>query len=83
MFYVIYANNTKNIEEAETVLIKAGAGMGVGSSLPDFRGNEGSSMFLELVKEKDKNYFIFTSNVEGSFKKRVLTKGKIKTERLI
>ena len=44
----------KTIEEAEAVLITAGAGMGVGSSLPDFRGNEGSSMFLELVKKKIK-----------------------------
>ncbi len=29
------------IEEAEAVLITAGAGMGVDSGLPDFRGNKG------------------------------------------
>ena len=31
----------KYIEEADAVLITAGAGMGVDSGLPDFRGNEG------------------------------------------
>ena len=31
----------KAIEDAEAVLITAGAGMGVDSGLPDFRGNEG------------------------------------------
>ena len=29
------------IEEADAILITAGAGMGVDSGLPDFRGNEG------------------------------------------
>ena len=29
------------INEAEAILITAGAGMGVDSGLPDFRGNEG------------------------------------------
>ena len=29
------------IAEAETILITAGAGMGVDSGLPDFRGNQG------------------------------------------
>ena len=29
------------IEEAEGILVCAGAGMGVDSGLPDFRGNEG------------------------------------------
>ncbi|MFT5662163.1 MAG: NAD-dependent SIR2 family protein deacetylase [Sulfurimonas sp.] len=32
---------TNLIEEAEAVIITAGAGMGVDSGLPDFRGNEG------------------------------------------
>ena len=41
----------KTIEEAEAVLITAGTGMGVGSGLPNFRGNEGSSMLLDLVEE--------------------------------
>ncbi len=31
----------KIIKEAEVILITAGAGMGVDSGLPDFRGNEG------------------------------------------
>jgi NAD-dependent SIR2 family protein deacetylase len=29
------------VEEAEVIIITAGAGMGVDSGLPDYRGNEG------------------------------------------
>lgn len=101
------------INEAEAVLITGGAGMGVDSGLPDFRGNEGFwnaypiakklnlgfqdlanphwfevnpflawafyghrynlykntiphdgfKMLLDLIKSKNDNYFVFTSNV--------------------
>jgi len=107
------------INEAEAVLITAGAGMGVDSGLPDFRGNEGfwkayppmkraGLSFMEManpehfihspslawgfyghrlglyrttqphegfyallhyVKNCQKDYFIFTSNVDGQFQK--------------
>jgi NAD-dependent SIR2 family protein deacetylase len=107
------------IQKADAVLITAGAGMGVDSGLPDFRGNEGFwkayppirklglsfsemanpawfekkptlawafyghrlnlyretiphdgfSMLLELVRAKQNDYFIFTSNVDGQFQK--------------
>jgi len=109
----------KIIEEAEAVLITSGAGMGVDSGLPDFRGNEGFwkaypvikelgigfskmanptwfttnsalawafyghrlklyretvphdgfKLLLDLVKEKQENYFVVTSNVDGQFQK--------------
>ena len=119
-------NKIENLEEikqlinqAEAVLITAGAGMGVDSGLPDFRGNEGFwkaypiaeklnlsftqlaspswfyedpffawafyghrynlykntiphdgfKMLLDFVKEKNNNYFIYTSNVDGQFLK--------------
>ncbi len=117
----------KITKEAEAVLITAGAGMGVDSGLPDFRGNEGFwrayppiaklglsfsqianplwfdkdpslawafyghrldlyrkttphegfAMLLDLVKEKDENYFIFTSNVDGQFQKAGFDEEKI------
>ena len=35
---------TQIINEAQAILITAGAGMGVDSGLPDFRGNEGFGM---------------------------------------
>ncbi|MEA3352646.1 MAG: Sir2 family NAD-dependent protein deacetylase [Campylobacterota bacterium] len=107
------------IKDSDAVLITAGAGMGVDSGLPDFRGNEGFwkayppiaklglkfhemanpkwfddnptlawafyghrlnlykdtiphdgfKMLLNLAKEKNDNYFIFTSNVDGQFQK--------------
>ncbi|MDF1878392.1 hypothetical protein JHD46_01920 [Sulfurimonas sp. SAG-AH-194-C20] len=107
------------IEEADAILITAGAGMGVDSGLPDFRGNEGFwkeypaiknlgigfesmanpkwfdtnpklawafyghrfnlynetvphsgfKMLSDFVKEKDDEYFVFTSNVDGQFQK--------------
>ncbi|MDQ1267447.1 MAG: Sir2 family protein [Campylobacterota bacterium] len=107
------------IQDADAILITTGAGMGVDSGLPDFRGNEGFwrayppiaklglsfsqmanpswfgtnpelswafyghrlhlyrntvphkgfEMLLELVKVKENNYFIFTSNVDGQFQK--------------
>jgi len=107
------------LKNADAILISAGAGMGVDSGLPDFRGEEGFwkaypsikelglsfrdianplwfdekpefawafyghrlhlyretiphdgfKMLLDLVKEKNDNYFIFTSNVDGQFQK--------------
>ncbi|MEJ2053917.1 MAG: Sir2 family NAD-dependent protein deacetylase [Calditrichaceae bacterium] len=107
------------IQKADAVLITSGAGMGVDSGLPDFRGNEGFwkayppmaklgisfmdmanplwfqknpklawgfyghrfnlyrqtiphkgfSLLLNLVKQKNNNYFIFTSNVDGQFQR--------------
>lgn len=115
------------ITEAEAVLITTGAGMGVDSGLPDFRGNtgfwkaypfaaklgisfeelanpkwfynepkvawafyghrynlyknttphDGFKMLLDLVKSKDENYFIFTSNIDGQFQKAGFDSEKI------
>jgi len=115
------------INDAEAIIITAGAGMGVDSGLPDFRGNEGfwkayppvkklgydfmqmanPSLFetnpklawgfyghrlelyrdtiphegfkllLELIKEKEDNYFVFTSNVDGQFQKAGFDEQKI------
>ena len=115
------------IKDAKAILITAGAGMGVDSGLPDFRGDEGFwrayppiaklglsfsqmanpqwffddpslawtfyghrlklyretiphngfKMLLELVKEKNDNYFIFTSNVDGQFQKAGFDEEKI------
>jgi len=42
----------KKIEEAEVVIITAGAGMGVDSGLPDFRGNEGMWKTYPQLKKK-------------------------------
>jgi NAD-dependent SIR2 family protein deacetylase len=115
------------IKESDAVLITAGAGMGVDSGLPDFRGNEGFwrayppikklglsfsemasphwfktdpklawafyghrlhlyrdttphdgfKMLLDLVQEKNENYFIYTSNVDGQFQKAGFSEDKI------
>ena len=115
------------IDEADAVLITAGAGMGVDSGLPDFRGNEGFwkaypvvkehgytfsemanphwfdenpglawafyghrlhlyrdtfphkgfELLLQLVREKNGDYFIFTSNVDGQFQKAGFSEEKI------
>lgn len=115
------------IQRADAILITAGAGMGVDSGLPDFRGNEGFwraypaikelglefenmanpkwfstnpslawafyghrlnlyrdtiphngfEMLLDLVKSKDENYFVVTSNVDGQFQKAGFDKDKI------
>lgn len=115
------------IENADAILITTGAGMGVDSGLPDFRGDsgfwkaypvikelgysfaqmanpqwfqtnpklawafyghrynlykqtqphKGFEMLLELVKQKNENYFIFTSNVDGQFQKAGFDKTKI------
>lgn len=115
------------IQDADAILITTGAGMGVDSGLPDFRGNEGFwrayppiaklglsfsqmadpswfgtnpqlawafyghrlhlyratvphkgfEMLLELVKAKENNYFIFTSNVDGQFQKAGFDEKKI------
>jgi NAD-dependent SIR2 family protein deacetylase len=40
------------IEDAEAILITAGAGMGVDSGLPDFRGEEGFWRAYPLLKDK-------------------------------
>ena len=114
------------IKNADTIYITAGAGMGVDSGLPDFRGNEGFwreypvirdlgysfsamanpqwfetnpklawafyghrlnlyrsttphegfNMLKELVHTK-KDYFIFTSNVDGQFQKAGFDEDKI------
>ncbi len=115
------------IKEADAILITSGAGMGVDSGLPDFRGNDGFwkayppiakmglsfsqmaqpkwfdknpflawafyghrlnlyrdtiphdgfKMLLDLVKSKNDNYFIFTSNVDGQFQKAGFSEDKI------
>ncbi|MEN8304235.1 MAG: Sir2 family NAD-dependent protein deacetylase [Campylobacterota bacterium] len=115
------------IEESEAIIITAGAGMGVDSGLPDFRGNEGFwrayppiaklgyeftemanpslfetnphlawgfyghrlklyretvphkgfNLLLDLVKKKNSNYFVFTSNVDGQFQKAGFEEEKI------
>ena len=117
----------KIIAEADAVIITAGAGMGVDSGLPDFRGDhgfwkaypplkdkdigftdianpqwffsdpklawafyghrlnlykntephEGFRLLLDLVKSKNNNYFIYTSNVDGHFQKAGFDKDKI------
>ena len=124
----IYLDNIKKtIKEANAILITAGAGMGVDSGLPDFRGKEGFwkaypkakelnfdfsqmansvwflvnprlawafyghrynmykrtiphkgfKMLLDLVKSKNDNYFIYTSNVDGQFQKAGFDSEKI------
>lgn len=114
------------IQKADAIYITAGAGMGVDSGLPDFRGDEGFwkaypviahlgirfvemanpkwfetdphlawafyghrlhlyrqtiphegfAMLKELVGDK-KDYFIFTSNVDGQFQKAGFDEDKI------
>ncbi len=115
------------IKEADVVLITAGAGMGVDSALPDFRGDEGFwkaypvvkdlgigfsqmanpkwfinnpklawafyghrlhlyrdtiphdgfKVLLDLVKQNNDDYFIYTSNVDGQFQKAGFSEEKI------
>ncbi|RLA84630.1 MAG: NAD-dependent deacetylase [Epsilonproteobacteria bacterium] len=115
------------IKEADAILITSGAGMGVDSGLPDFRGtkgfwkayppieklglsfsdianpkwfkenpplawafyghmlnlyrdttpHDGFNMLLDLVKEKNNNYFIYTSNIDGQFQKAGFKESKI------
>ena len=115
------------VAKADAIVITAGAGMGVDSGLPDFRGKEGFweaypplkklgldfqqianprwfainpalawafyghrlqlyrdttphkgfSLLLELVQNKNKNYFIYTSNVDGQFQKAGFSADKI------
>ena len=117
----------KFIKEADAILITAGAGMGVDSGLPDFRGNEGFwreypaiehlgldfedianpkwfsknpplawafyghrlnlyrdtkphngfKMLLDLVKSKNDDYFVVTSNVDGQFQKAGFDEDKL------
>lgn len=123
----IIKHSKELINDADAVLITAGAGMGVDSGLPDFRGNEGFwkeypvvkhlglsfsqmanprwfetnpalawafyghrlhlyrdtvphkgfELLFELVKQKNDNYFIFTSNVDGQFQKAKFDEEKI------
>lgn len=115
------------IKESDGILITAGAGMGVDSGLPDFRGKKGFwkaypkakelnlsfqslanpywfainpplawafygdrynlykntiphngfEILLDLVKEKNENYFVYTSNVDGQFQKAGFDKEKV------
>ena len=115
------------IKNADAIVITAGAGMGVDSGLPDFRGDlgfwraypllreknlsfedmanpqwffdnpklawafyghrlnlykntephEGFRLLLDLVKSKNENYFVYTSNVDGHFAKAGFNKDKI------
>ncbi len=117
----------KIIAEADAIIITAGAGMGVDSGLPDFRGehgfwkaypllkdknlgfedmanpqcffsdpklawafyghrlklykktepHDGFRLLLDLVKSKNDNYFVCTSNVDGHFQKAGFDKDKI------
>lgn len=118
----------KVLEEADALFITAGAGMGVDSGLPDFRGDEGFwkayppmkklgisfvemanphwfradaelawgfyghrlnlyretephegfKRLLELGEKKAGGYFVFTSNVDGQFRKAGFDAQKIK-----
>ena len=115
------------IDNADALLITAGAGIGVDSGLPDFRGNEGFlkayppiaklgisfaemanpywfqqdphlawgfyghrlnlyrrtqphdgfKYLLDIANKKEYGYFVFTSNVDGQFKKAGFDKSKI------
>lgn len=115
------------IEEADAILITAGAGIGVDSGLPDFRGNtglwkaypvlqkagheftqvesgylftkrpklawgfyghriklyketkphDGFRIMYDYLTEQQKNYFIFTSNVDAHFQQAGFSKDKI------
>lgn len=115
------------IDAADAIIIASGAGMGVDSGLPDFRGDDGFwkaypplkalgisfhqmanpkwfvenpsmawgfyghrlnlyrntiphkgfNILKELVKLKENNYFIFTSNVDGQFQKAGFDSDKI------
>ncbi|MCK5855547.1 MAG: NAD-dependent deacetylase, partial [Sulfurovaceae bacterium] len=116
----------EKIAEADVILITAGAGMGVDSGLPDFRGDEGFWKAYPVIKdlghsfvdmanpqwfetnpklawafyghrlnlyretlphegfyllkelvESKKDYFIFTSNVDGQFQKAGFPEDKI------
>jgi len=51
----------ESLKKADALLITAGAGMGVDSGLPDFRGKEGFWRAYPIV--------VFTSNVDGQFQK--------------
>lgn len=112
-------NAAKILKNADALLISAGAGIGVDSGLPDFRGNEGFwkayppiaklgksfvemanphwfhhdpklawafyghrlnlyrrtaphtgfTQLLDIARQKNGGYFVFTSNVDGQFQK--------------
>ena len=113
----IYQKAAKIVKESDALLVTAGAGIGVDSGLPDFRGNtgfwkeypvikdlgvsfvemanpewfvsdpklawafyghrmnlyrstvphKGFNQLLEVGKQKDYGYFVYTSNVDGQF----------------
>ena len=122
-----YLHAAKALMSADALLITAGAGIGVDSGLPDFRGNEGFwrayppiaklgipfyemanprwfesdphlawafyghrlnlyrqtvphhgfDRFLDFCKTNNKDYFVFTSNVDGQFQKAGFAEDKI------
>jgi NAD-dependent SIR2 family protein deacetylase len=45
-----YQEATQAIQEADAIIILAGAGMGVDSGLPDFRGKEGFWKAYPMLK---------------------------------
>ena len=114
-----FATAKEKLETADAILVGAGAGMGVDSGLPDFRGNEGFwkayppfkklglsfydlanpqwfrddperawgfyghrlnlyratephtgfNLLLDFLVANEKEYFVFTSNVDGHFQR--------------
>jgi NAD-dependent SIR2 family protein deacetylase len=120
-------NAVKILKNADALLISAGAGIGVDSGLPDFRGNEGIwkayppiaklgksfvemanphwfhrdpklawafyghhlnlyrrtaphtgfTQLLDIARQKNGGYFVFTSNVDGQFQKAGYDDSKI------
>lgn len=121
-----FAEIAQAIYEAEHLIFTAGAGMGVDSGLPDFRGNNGFwkaypmlkekggfahmanpshfqsnpkvgwgfyghrlnlyrdttphngfNILRQWAKEKQGNYFIYTSNVDGAFQKAGFSSDKV------
>lgn len=75
-----YKNIDKLLKESKNVLITAGAGFSVDSGIPTFE--DGNNHDITLFKDKnphdgyykllnyvkDKNYFVFTSNIDGFFR---------------
>ncbi len=122
-----YKEVSKIIKDSDAILITAGAGIGVDSGLPDFRGNKGFwkhyppfeklglnfidlanpmwfsrdpelawgfyghrlnlyrstkphkgfDILLKWAKQKNDNYFVFTSNVDGQFQKAGFDENRI------
>ena len=54
--------------QADSLIITAGAGMGIDSGLPDFRGPGGFwGVYPALGERLPGGAFVFTSNVDGQF----------------